>query len=477
MAKEQVLVPDIGGAEAAEVVELLVAPGDRVEIEQGLIVLESDKASMEIPSTVAGTLKELLVNEGDQLAEGAPIAWVETEGDAGGDESGDEHGEKAGEKTGDQAADSGAADGATGEDEAPAAAKAEDEAPAAAAPEDKARDDSDADAEEPAPAEPVAAQEAPSEAPPAEPTVGKPARGIYAGPAVRKLAREFGVDLTQVSGSGPRGRLLKEDLQGYVQKSLQGEASPAAPAAGAGIPPVPEIDHAAWGPVELKKRSRVDKLTAANMQRSWLNVPHVTHFDDIDITELETFRQSLKEEAAERGTRMTPLPFILKACAVALRQHPKFNAALADGGNALAFRDYAHIGMAVDTPGGLVVPVLRDVDEKPLWHLAEEVLSLAERARERKLKPEEMQGGCFTVSSLGALGGRGFTPIINTPEVGILAVGRAAVQPVWDGGTFQPRTLLPLGLSYDHRVINGGDAGRFMQTLGALLADVRRLLL
>lgn len=250
-----------------------------------------------------------------------------------------------------------------------------------------------------------------------------------------------------------------------------------APAAGAGVPPVPEVDFAAFGPVTVEQRSKLDKLTAANMQRSWLNVPHVTQFDDADITELEAFRRSLKEEAAERGTRLTPLPFLLKACATALRAHPKFNASLSDGGNALTFKDYVHIGMAVDTPAGLMVPVIRDVDRKSLWELAEEVIAMAGAARDRKLKPADMQGGCFTVSSLGSIGGRGFTPIINTPEVGILGVGRAGVQPVWDGSAFQPRTLLPLGLSYDHRVINGGDAGRFMDTLLALLGDIRRLLL
>jgi pyruvate dehydrogenase E2 component (dihydrolipoamide acetyltransferase) len=600
VAKEQVLVPDIGGAEAAEVVELLVGPGDRIEVEQGLIVLESDKASMEIPSTVAGTLAELLVKEGDQLAEGDPIAWVETAsvgdsdpgesdpgesdrgesqgaesqgggsegsegaGDSGGAAPGEAHAPGSGEaEAGDPGSGSSAPDDVAAPDraggetvmdvpvpdigtedpvdlvevsvavgdrveegdslvvlesdkasmEVPAPAAGEvveilveagatvsegdlllrlrGAAPAAAAepaPTEKAAEPSPSRREEkvdsqpaatskvkdtgPATQEPVAPTPSPAAAPGA--TVAPPERDVYAGPAVRKLARELGVELGQVSGSGPRGRILKEDLQGYVQKALK---EGPAPAAGAGVPPVPEVDFAAFGPVSVESRSKLDKLTAANMQRSWLNVPHVTQFDDADITELEAFRKSLKEEAAERGTRLTPLPFLLKACATALRAHPKFNASLSDGGNALTFKEYVHVGMAVDTPAGLMVPVIRDVDRKSLWELAEEVIAMAGAARDRKLKPADMQGGCFTVSSLGSIGGRGFTPIINTPEVGILGVGRAGVQPFWDGSAFQPRTLLPLGLSYDHRVINGGDAGRFMETLLGLLGDIRRLLL
>lgn len=579
MAKEQVLVPDIGGAEAAEVVELLVGPGDSIEVEQGLIVLESDKASMEIPSTVAGTLAELLVKEGDQLAEGDPIAWVETAGagagDAGDGEGGNgaddadsavpgeaesdapAAGEAGGNEPGSESTAPGA-DAAPGGDaggtlmdvpvpdigtedpvdlvevavavgdsveegdslvvlesdkasmEVPAPAAGEvvellveagatvregdlllrlrsatpaataEAAPAAEKPAEQEQvPERNKDRPEPAATSKVedsgpATQEPVAPTPSPAATIAPPERDVYAGPAVRKLAREFGIELGQVSGSGPRGRILKEDLQGYVQKALK---EGPAPAAGAGVPAVPEVDFAAFGPVSAEQRSKLDKLTAANMQRSWLNVPHVTQFDDADITELEAFRRSLKEEAAERGTRLTPLPFLLKACATALRAHPTFNASLADGGNALTFKDYVHIGMAVDTPAGLMVPVIRDVDGKSLWELAEEVIAMAGAARDRKLKPADMQGGCFTVSSLGSIGGRGFTPIINTPEVGILGVGRAGVQPVWDGSAFQPRTLLPLGLSYDHRVINGGDAGRFMATLLGLLGDIRRLLL
>jgi pyruvate dehydrogenase E2 component (dihydrolipoamide acetyltransferase) len=434
-------VPDIGTEDPVDLVEVSVAVGDRVEEGDSLVVLESDKASMEVPAPAAGEVLEILVEAGATVSEGDLLLRLRS------------------------AAPTAAAE------PAPAAEKPIEK------PEEKPEGQKPARQHEETGPQPAATPEAENTGPatraPAA-TVAPPERDVYAGPAVRKLARELGVELGQVSGSGPRGRILKEDIQGYVQKALKDGP---APATGAGVPPVPEVDFAAFGPVSVEQRSKLDRLTAANMQRSWLNVPHVTQFDDADITELEAFRKSLKEEAAERGTRLTPLPFLLKACATALRAHPKFNASLSDGGNALTFKDYVHIGMAVDTPAGLMVPVIRDVDRKSLWDLAEEVIAMAGAARDRKLKPADMQGGCFTVSSLGSIGGRGFTPIINTPEVGILGVGRAGVQPVWDGSAFQPRTLLPLGLSYDHRVINGGDAGRFMETLLGLLGDIRRLLL
>ena len=297
---------------------------------------------------------------------------------------------------------------------------------------------------------------------------------IYAGPAVRKLAREFGVSLAQVTGTGAKGRILKEDLQQYVARALQ---APAASGGGGALPVIPDQDFARFGEIERVSRSRIDKLTATNMVRSWLNVPHVTQFDDADISGLERFRKDLKGEAAERGVRLTPLPFILKACAVALRDHPSLKSSLADSGDTLVRKRYCHIGMAVDTPAGLVVPVIRDVDKKSIWELASEVSALAELARDKKLKPDDMQGGVFTVSSLGAIGGWGFTPIINAPDVAILGVGRAAVQPVWDGEVFRPATMLPLALSYDHRVVNGGDGGRFLTDLAALLADVKRMVM
>ena len=445
MSKQQVTVPDIGGAEAAEVIELLVAVGDEVAVDQGLIVLESDKASMEIPSTLAGTVVELLVAEGQQLAEGAPVAIIEVSG-----ETLAEPAQEPVTKTGQAAA----------AEEIPAAQPA-------------------APVDEPAPAPTPGAVAVVEPAPAAAAAAPRPATtgeraGVYAGPAVRKLAREFGVTLQQVSGTGPRGRVLKEDLQQFVQKALSDR--PAA-VAGSGIPAIPEIDFARFGPVEITQRSKLDKLTAGNMQRSWLNVPHVTQFDEADITALEEFRAGLKGEAEQRGTRLTPMPFILKACAVALRDNPKFNTSLSGGGEQLVYKGYIHIGMAVDTPAGLVVPVIRDVDRKTVWELAGEVLALAAKARDRKLSPAEMQGGCFTVSSLGNIGGSGFTPIVNAPEVGILGVSRAAIKPVWDGKAFVPRNMLPLALSYDHRVINGGDGGRFMTRLVSLLGDIRQLVM
>lgn len=552
MAQETVLVPDIGGSDAAEVVEILVSPGDSVAIDQGLLVLESDKASMEIPSTVAGTVVEVLAKDGDQLAEGAAIAVIESAGE---------------ESTADAAAAGSAeTDMSQGNAEAapadhpavapvtPATASQSIDVPVPDIGTDDAVDlievsvsvgdsvskgdtlvvlETDkASMEVPSPAagvvatlkvdegqqvkqgdvllvldgvagskpEPAlesaaSAKSSPSindAAPAATPAVvSVPAtskkaslhtgktdstsnKDVYAGPAVRRLAREFGVPLGSVKSSGPRGRILKEDLHQYVSRALAGSEGASS---GAGIPAIPDVDFAAFGPVDVVQRSKIDKVTAANMQRSWLNVPHVTQFDDADISEMEAFRKSLKPEAEKRGTRLTPLPFLLKACAVVLKRNEKINASLSDGGDTLTFKRYVHIGMAVDTPAGLVVPVIRDVDRKSLWELADEVIELAGKARDRKLKPSDMQGGGFTISSLGSIGGRGFTPIVNAPEVAILGVSRAETQPVWDGSAFQPRLQLPLGLSYDHRVVNGGDAGRFLTELCQLLGDIRKLLL
>lgn len=297
---------------------------------------------------------------------------------------------------------------------------------------------------------------------------------LYVGPAVRKLAREFGVHLVQVTGSGPKGRILKEDVQAYVAKRLSEPASSSV-VAGTGIPPVADVDFAKFGSVRREVRSRIDKVTAANMSKSWLNVPHVTQFDDADITDMESFRKSLKAEAERRGSKLSPLPFIIKAVALALNENPKIKSSLAEQGEALIYKDYCHIGMAVDTPNGLVVPVIRDADNKSIWMLSDEIRDLAAKAKDKKLKPDEMQGAVFTISSLGNIGGRGFTPIVNTPEVGILGVSKASTQPVWDGEAFQPRVMLPVSLSYDHRVVNGGDAGRFLAHLVTLLGDIRQL--
>ncbi len=546
MTQETVLVPDIG-SDAAEVVEILVSVGDSVEVDQGLLVLESDKASMEVPSTVAGTVVEVLAKEGDELAEGGAVAVIDV---AGGAEAPDATAaetaapEEAAPAT---RAEPAAAESASAPDavspettssqevtvpdigsddavdlveisvavgdrveegdtlvvlesdkasmEVPSPAAGEVEAlrveegqqvsqgdvllvlrgaAAAAAPESRSSPAPAAAKSAPAPA--AAQPSAPVAAAPSDAPVSSGAGGnSYAGPAVRKLAREFGVPLAEVRGSGPRGRILKEDLHEFVRRRLDKPAGAAA--ATAGIPQVPEVDFSAFGPVDVVERSKIDKLTAVNMQRSWLNAPHVTQFDDADITDLEAFRKSLREEGEKRGTRLTPVPFLLKACAVALARHEKINASLSDGGETLTFKRYVHIGLAVDTPAGLVVPVIRDVDKKSVWELAAEVLDLATRARDRKLKPAEMQGAGFTISSLGAIGGRGFTPIVNTPEVAILGVSRAETRPVWDGNAFQPRLQLPLALSYDHRVVNGGDGGRFLTDVCELLGDIRRIVL
>ncbi len=422
---ELIAVPDIGGGDGVEVIEVCVAEGDDIDEGDSLVVLESDKASMEVPAPKAGKVLSLKIAVGDKAGEGTPILELEVAG-------------------------------------APAAA-----APAPAAPA----------AEKPAPAAPAPKQ--PAAAPSTSTAPAARANGsaaaVYAGPAVRKLAREFSIELVEVSGSGPKGRIVKEDLQRYVKQLVENRG--AAPVGGGAIPAVPEVDFAKFGEVDVQPLSKLHKLTAANMHRSWLNVPHVTQFDDADITELEDFRGGLKAEAERRGVKITPLPFLLKACAAALRSNPKFNASLSADGEHIVYKDYVHIGMAVDTPAGLVVPVIRDVDKKSIWELCAETAEMAKKAKDRKLSPADMQGGCFTISSLGNIGGTGFTPIVNTPEVAILGVSKLAVKPVWNGSEFVPRKMLPLSLSYDHRAINGGDAGRFFTELGELLGDIRRLVL
>ena len=429
-----VMIPDLGSDEGADLVELLVAVGARVEEGDSLVLLESDKASMEVPSPATGILAAWLTDTGTTVTEGTVIARLEVSGTT----------------------------------EAPATQQLDATAADRAVSQSGAGDDSPAEAE--TLSTPMASRSSPADAAPPQQSGSNQ---VYAGPAVRKLAREFGVSLSKVRGTGSRGRILKEDLQQYVAGALSDSAA----APGAGLPAIPEQDFARYGAVERVARTRIDKVTATNMVRSWLNVPHVTQFDDADISDMERFRSELKTEAADRGVRLTPLPFIFKACAVALRDHPKLKSSLADDGDTLVMKHYCHIGMAVDTPAGLVVPVIRDVDKKSIWELAAEVAAVAERARNKQLKPDDMQGGVFTVSSLGAIGGRGFTPIINAPEVAILGVGRAAVQPVWDGEVFRPHTLLPLALSYDHRVVNGGDGGRFLTELTSLLGDVKRMVM
>ncbi|MDL0438973.1 dihydrolipoyllysine-residue acetyltransferase [Stutzerimonas frequens] len=431
---QEIRVPDIGSAGKANVIEIMVKAGDSVQAEQSLITLESDKASMEIPSPVAGVVESLAIKLNDEVGTGDLILTLKVQGAAPA---------KQAEST-------------------PAPSPAE---PAkAASPEQADR--------KPAPT-------AQSEAPQA---VGAPSRDgakVHAGPAVRQLAREFGVELSAVAGSGPKGRILKEDVQQYVKTMLQqGKAEPTAAATGgAGIPPIPAVDFSKFGEVEEVAMSRLMQIGAANLHRSWLNVPHVTQFESADITELEAFRVAQKAVAEKAGVKLTVLPLLLKACAHLLKELPDFNSSLAPSGKALIRKKYVHIGFAVDTPDGLMVPVIRDVDKKSLLQLAGEAAELADKARNKKLSPDAMQGACFTISSLGHIGGTGFTPIVNAPEVAILGVSKATMQPVWDGKAFQPRLMLPLSLSYDHRVINGAAAARFTKRLSELLADIRTLLL
>ena len=426
-----VYVPDLGGADKVELIEVVAGVGERISEGDGIVVMESDKASMELPSPVTGVITVLHVKEGDSLAEGDLVAEVEV-------------------------IDSAPAPAAVAASSAPAPANVEPEVKAAAPVVENI-------------ATPVASEKV---------TDTMSARDrrrktdTHAGPAVRKLARELGVDLKRVKGTGPRDRVAKEDLHNFVKKIVTEPQS-----VGSGIPQVPAVDFAQFGEVEIKPMSKLHKLTAANMHRSWLNVPHVTQFDEADITELEIFRKGLKAEMDRRGIKITPLPFLIKAVAAALRANPAFNASLSADGESIVYKKYVNIGMAVDTPAGLMVPVIRDADQKGIWELSQEILELATKAKERKLKPAEMQGGCFTISSLGGIGGTGFTPIVNTPEVGILGVSKLAIKPGYVDGNLEPRKMLPVSLSYDHRAVNGGDAGRFLTFISAALSDVRRLVL
>ncbi|ATH76526.1 pyruvate dehydrogenase complex dihydrolipoyllysine-residue acetyltransferase [Vreelandella venusta] len=431
--RKEIRVPDLSGSADVPIIEIGVSVGDEVDVEDPLITLESDKASMDVPSPYKGKLVELTVKEGDTVSEGDVIGYMEVAG----------------------------------------AKKA---APKKAAPE-KASQSSVS----PASAKPAASGGTPS--PEAQMAAHKPRDGklVHAGPAVRMLARELGVDLGLVKPSGPKERVLKEDVQAYVKQVManQGSAQAAAPAAsgGAGIPAVPEVDFSQFGEVEEKPMGRLLKMGATNLHRSWLNVPHVTQFDEADITELEDFRKAMKAEAEAQGAKLTPLPFLVKACAFALRKYPQFNVSLKGDGDTLVWKKYVHIGIAVDTPDGLMVPVLRDADKKSLIEIAKEMAELGKKAQTKKLKRDEMTGGCFTISSLGSIGGTAFTPIVNAPEVAILGVSKAQMKPVWDGNAFQPRLMMPLSLSYDHRAINGADAARFTAFLADVLTDIRRLLL
>ena len=427
---QQVDVPDIGDFKSVDVIEILVKPGDTVAVEQSLVTLESDKATMEVPSPAAGKVKEILLKVGDKVAQGSPILVLEGAG------------------------------GAAARPAAPA--------PAASAPAPKA----EAPAPAPAPSRaPPVAMEAP-----AEPSGAKP----HASPSVRKFARELGVDLSKVRGSGPKNRVLPSDVQAFVKGVMaRGAAPAAAPAAGAGLGlvPWPEVDFAKFGPVETVQLPRIKKISGPALHRNWVMIPHVTNHEDADITELEAFRVQLNKENEKSGVKVTMLAFLIKGCVAALKKFPDFNSSLAPDGASIIAKKYWHIGFAADTPGGLVVPVVKDADKKGIFDIAKETSDLAKLARDGKLKPGDMQGGTFSISSLGGIGGTYFTPIINAPEVAILGVCRSATRPVWDGKQFAPRLILPLSLSWDHRVVDGASAARFNIYLAQLLADFRRVML
>ncbi|MCQ6255827.1 dihydrolipoyllysine-residue acetyltransferase [Pseudomonas sp. Q11] len=429
---QDIHVPDIGSSGKAKIIEVLVKVGDTVEADQSLITLESDKASMEIPSPAAGVVESVEIKLEDEVGTGDLILKLKVAGAA--------------------------APAAPAQAAAPAAKTEAEAAPAPAA-------------------APAATKAETAPAPAAAPAPG--GAKVHAGPAVRQLAREFGVELSAVGPSGPHGRVLKEDVQAYVKAMMQKAKNAPAEGAtgGAGIPPIPAVDFSRFGETEEVAMTRLMQIGASSLHRSWLNIPHVTQFDQADITELEAFRVAQKAVAEKAGVKLTVLPLLLKACAHLLKELPDFNSSLAPSGKAVIRKKYVHIGFAVDTPEGLLVPVIRNVDQKSLLQLAGEAAALAEKARNKKLTADDMQGACFTISSLGHIGGTGFTPIVNAPEVAILGVSKATIQPVWDGKAFQPKLMLPLSLSYDHRVINGAAAARFTKRLSDLLGDIRTILL
>jgi len=472
MATIEVKVPDIGDFKDVPIIEVHVKPGDAIDKEASLVTLESEKATFDVPSPSAGTVRQLSVKVGDKVQEGTLLVTLDAgDGAAAG-------AKPAGEAQPAPPAPTAQAAAAPAAPPAPARAqaRADGEArpvgppPAAAERVPVAREPTDAPT-------PVARATSALATPPAgaEGAEGEPRAVAHASPSVRKFARELGAELSRVEGSGPRGRITKEDVQRFVKEALAG-----APAAGGGIAglellPWPKVDFAKFGPIETKPLSRIRKLSKANLARNWVMIPHVTQHDEADITELEAFRVELNREQEKEGTKVTLLAFVLKACVAALRRFPDFNASL--DGDQLVLKKYFHLGFAADTPNGLVVPVIRNVDQKGVLDLARELAELAAKARDGKLGPNDMTGGTFSVSSLGGIGGTAFTPIINAPEVAILGVSRSATRPVWDGKAFAPRLMLPLSLSYDHRVIDGASAARFTAFLAKLLADMRRAML
>jgi pyruvate dehydrogenase E2 component (dihydrolipoamide acetyltransferase) len=449
MSNLEVKVPDIGDFKNVPVIEVLVGTGDKVNKEDSLITIESDKATMEVPSPAAGVIKEMKVKVGDKVSEGALVLLLE------------------------------AADGVNAAPKAetvtpPAAARGEERTAARGVPTASQQ----SVAASPPSAAPRAEAQTSSSPRSAEARIDEAAFGkAHASPAVRRLAREFGIDLARIKGTGPKERVLKEDIQSYVKAELARPRGGETGGLGLTLPPLPQIDFGKFGPVETRSLSRIRKLSGANLHRNWVGIPHITQHDEADITELEAFRKSQAEEAKKSGIKFTVLGFLMKAAVVALKQHPEFNASLASDGESLVLKHYYHIGIAVDTPNGLVVPVIRDVDKKGLLELAKELGEVSARMRAGKIAPADLQGGCFSISSLGGIGGTNFTPIINAPEVAILGVGKAMTKPVWQGKEFAPRLMIPLSLSYDHRVIDGAQGARFISYLASVLSDIRRLVL
>lgn len=425
LALKNITTPDFGGATDVTVTEILVKPGDKIQADTAVVTLESDKATMEIPASEAGIVKEIKVKVGDQLSTGSLILTLEAEG-------------------------------ASAEPATPAKAAPEAPAQKTEAPKEAAKSET--------PAAPAKSEAAPMA------DLGD----VHAGPGVRQLARELGVNLAQISGTGPKNRILKEDLQGYVKGQL---AIAQSGGSSLGFPPAPVIDFAKFGVVETQALSRIKKISGKNLQRNWMTIPHVTQFADADITGLEEFRAAQKAEFERQKIKLTPLVFVMKAVVAALKAFPNFNASLDASGENLILKKYFHIGVAVDTPDGLVVPVIRDVDKKGLADLAKELAQISEKARNKQLLPADMQGGCFSISSLGGIGGTAFTPIINAPEVAILGVSKSSYKPVYEDGSFVPRLMLPLSLSYDHRVVDGAEGARFITYLSNMLSDIRNLLL
>ena len=455
--RHEIRVPDIGDFEQVPVIEVLVAEGDSITAEQSLVTLESDKATMDVPAPASGELVELSVSEGDKVSEGDVIGVLAVSSDEQDEEAEDSGSDDAG------------SDGSDSDNQT--AVEQED----ATRPEETQPETGSADS---GPSKPESsASDTPPPPVPFEEMGQDPGSLPHASPSVRKLARELGVDLQQVEGSGRKGRIRIEDLKAHVKTRMAEPDGAMAGSGLAGIAPAPEVDFAKYGEIENKPLSRIQKISGPNLHRNWVSIPHVTQFDEADITEMEAFRKASQGMAEKAGTKMTPLVFLIKAVVAALKQFPSFNSSLSTDGETLIHKRYFHVGVAVDTPGGLVVPVLKDCDQKGLLELAQELTELSARARDGKLKGDEMKGGCFTISSLGGIGGTAFTPIINAPELAILGVSRSSMRPVWDGETFQPRLMLPLSLSYDHRVIDGAAAARFTRFLAEQLEDLRRLLL